>query len=226
MAQKETEHASRAELIFVAVLFLIAGGAIAGTLLRERGIGFAPAIAEIIYRALWTVLWLPGIAMAVVLLVRTRRARLVVGLVLQSAAVALYWTSTSRLPIAGTLGVLGLGLPIFIPVGGETFGKSCLRVFLLIITSTIAYAEDAWPSAGAIVAALWIPYAAGIWAEVDKALGEVARREDERRRRSRTYRYLDRVLIALAVLLVCAMLVIAIVGFVWAGRSSSGWLAR
>ena len=63
MAQKETEHTSRAELIFVAVLFLIAGGAIAGTLLRERGIGFAPAIAEIIFRVLWTVLWLPGIAM-------------------------------------------------------------------------------------------------------------------------------------------------------------------
>jgi len=189
-------------LIFVAAAFLLAGGAITGAVLRERGIGFAPPIAEIIYRALWTVLWLPGIAMAVVLLVRTRRARLVASLVLQSAAVALYWTSTSRLPIAGTLGVLGLGLPIFIPVSGETFGKSCLRVLLLVITPAIAYAEDAWPSAVAIVAALWIPYAAGIWPQVDKALGEMARREDERRKSSRAYRWLDRALIALAILLV------------------------
>jgi len=63
MAEKQTEHASCAELIFVAAAFLLAGGAITGAVLRERGIGFAPPIAEIIYRALWTALWLPGIAM-------------------------------------------------------------------------------------------------------------------------------------------------------------------
>jgi hypothetical protein len=226
MTRQETEHASRAELIFVAVLFVIAAGAIAGAVLREREIGFAPPIAAIIYRALWTVLWLPGMAMAVVLLVGTRRARLAVGLALQCAAVALYWTSSSRLPIAGTLGVLGLGLPVFIPVRGETFGRSFLRILLLVTTSTIAHAEDAWPFAVAIVVALWVPYAAAIWPGVDKALEEVARREEERRKSSRAYRYLDRALVAFAVLLIIAMLVIAIIAHVWAGRLSSGWFAR
>ena len=185
MAEKQTERSSRGEPIFVAVLFLIAGAALAGAVLRERGIGFTPPIAEIIYRVLWTVLWLPGIVMAVVLLVRTRRARLVVGIVLQCAAVALYWTSTSRLPIAGTLGVLGLGLPISIPTHGETFGKSCLRILLLVIASVIAYAGDAWPCAVAIVAAFWMPYAAGIWPKAEQALQEMWRQEEQLRRDSR-----------------------------------------
>jgi len=224
MAEKQTEHASCAELIFVAAAFLLAGGAITGAVLRERGIGFAPPIAEIIYRALWTALWLPGIAMAVVLLVRTRRARLVVGLVLQCAAVALCWTSTSQLPMAATLGVLGLGLPVSIPTHGETFGKSCLRILLLVIASVIAYAGDAWPCAVAIVAAFWMPYAAGIWPKAEQALQEMWRQEEQLRRDSRAYRWLEKVWVALAIALVIAMLAIAIIIFVWAGGLS--WFAR
>jgi hypothetical protein len=226
MAEKEAEHASRAELIFVAILFVIAGGAIAGAVLRERGIGFAPAVAEIIYRALWTVLWLPGMTMAAVLLVRTRRARLAVGLVLQVAAVVLTWIAVRFLLASATLGLLGLGLPVILPARTETLRRKSLSVLVLVALLVIGcLAEECWPATVLTVAWLTALYAAPIWPKAEPALQEMWRHEGQLRRDSRAYRWLAKVWVAFVAVLLIAMLAIAIITFVWGG-GLPGWLAR
>jgi len=205
MDARNDERTSRAELIFVFSLLLVAAVTVTATVLHERGIWFAPGTAEIVYRALWAALWLPGIAMTVVLLRRRRRIGLAVGLALQAAAVGLYWIRVDFLALSGVLGLLGLSLRWLVHPPGETRWRQLLRLLFVLTILVIGGSADSWPSAVPIVGLLWIPYAAALWPQFDNAIQETMRQDEQRRRNSTAYRWLHRVptaifIVALAIL--------------------------
>ncbi|UCH33563.1 MAG: hypothetical protein JSV65_13460 [Armatimonadota bacterium] len=200
MDAQDGERVSRAEVIFVAGLLAIAVLAWVALILYQQGIWFAPATASIVYRVLWTILWLPGIALSGILLVRRRRVTFGIGLVFQVTAVGIYWWSTAHLTLSGTLALAGLSLPLLARPPGETLRAKCAVVCVIAVALALACFDSDWTVFPVLAVPLCILYACAIWPQAAQAFEEVLHREEETKKRSRAYRWLHRILIALAIL--------------------------
>lgn len=200
MERQDSTCASRAEVLLVVGLLLIAVVAWAALILYQQGIWFGPATAAILYPVLWTILWLPGIAMFSVLFVRKKRLAFAAGLILQGIAIGLYWWSTHHLNQSGTLALAGLSLPYLARPPGETSRQKSAAVLLILVVLALAYLAHGWVHSALFALFLYIPYAATFWPAVGEAFHKCVRQEDEWRRTSRAYRWLDLLATAFAVL--------------------------
>jgi len=211
------ERTTRGEIIFVIVLFAMTAVMIAGAVLHEKGLWPSPAVMLPIYRVLWGILWLPGLVLLGLLFHRIRKLSLLLGLLLQLAAVALFALRLDQLRLAAAMGMGGLVLPL-VWAGIATPEPLSTRVFTLsVLLAMPLFAVgltppwdhiQAWNLAllATLLVAVLIPYAVMLWPALQTVMDEDARRQREWWIR---HPWLNRGLKLAAILLGVATLIVA-----------------
>jgi hypothetical protein len=206
---------SRNEIIFVIVLVIIGIGALTATLLHACGIWFNDATARIVYRIFWVFAWLPGMAMAFMLLLRGKSIiSMTLSMLLQATALVLYQISSQLINQAGALGFLGLGMPWLLSITRLELKKQCLELLLLLGLPLLVFFDkdgDAWAGAAIPLVFFWAGYAASIWPGVDAILKQLLEQEKPQREKSRLALWFNRILIALAIVAMLFVVVILII---------------
>jgi hypothetical protein len=181
--------------LFVAGLFAVAALAIAGTVLHERGVWFSAGTARALYRVLWALLWLPGLALCVAQFARARRLSLALGIALQAAALVAYEVKAEWLGPAAAAGFLGLLLPLEVPLLRRApWRRRLWSVAMLLVVPALFYdrGDGDWGLDGAsmlllLAGILWVYHAAALWPQVAEALDGIAAQDEERSRRAKLW---------------------------------------
>jgi hypothetical protein len=205
MGRSADRPISRWDAAVVAGLLVIAAAAVTATVLYMRGVWFYPEAGEAVERVLWPALWLPGMAFCAVLFRRTRRLSFALGFALQAAAIVLY-SLRGNSALGGAVGSLGLGLPLVLGIGSDSRARKWLAGAALLGLLVAAYVLDPRFYLVLGLVWLWMPHARAIWPSVDRNLEEAERRDAQRKRDSRAYRWLCRAEAGLWVVLGLAFL--------------------
>jgi Flp pilus assembly pilin Flp len=179
-----------ANAVFVAVLLAVAALVIIATVVDERGVRFSSPFSasteQIISRALWALLWLPGLALCVAQFARARRLSLALGIALQIAALVAYEVKQEWLGPAAAAGVLGLVLPLEAPALRHGPWRCRLwSVAWLLATPALGYGGGL--VLALIVGLLWVYHAAWVWPRVAEAVDDFEAHEQEQNRRAKLW---------------------------------------
>lgn len=216
MDTKTGKPRSHSQVALAVGLLLFAAVAMTDAVLYVRGTWFASATARVVYRALWSVLWLVGMGLLSVLLVRERRASLLAGLALVAAALALTWMPSDRFAVGRALGAVGLMLPLFVHVRRARAREKFLYAAVLVWAAALMHSADNWSSGALIIGGLCLCHARAIWPAVAKALKDSFREDEELRQSSKAYRWFERIALGI---LIAGVGVVALVllygGILW-----------
>jgi len=212
---ENSNRTSRNEIIFVIVLLIIGIGALTATLLHACGIWFNDATARIVYRIFWVFAWLPGMAMAFMLLLRGKSIiSMTLSMLLQATALVLYQISSHLINPAAALGFLGLGMPWLLSIGRYKFKKKCiLLLFYLGLPLLSLFVKDIEQPIAIILAFFWVFYAAGIWPSVGIVLDQIFEQEEKREKDSKFHLWLNRIIFALVIVAMLTAIIFCLMGF-------------
>jgi hypothetical protein len=184
--------------LFAAGLLALAALAITGTALYERGVWFSPAVARAIFRVLWGLLWLPGLALSGMQFARARRLSLALGIALQAAALVAYEAKDEWLGPAAAAGFLGLLLPLEASVLRHApWRRRLWSVVMLLAVPALflcgsGHGDGSWDPDGTLMlfvlaGILWVHHAAALWPQVAEALDGIAAQDRERSGRAKLW---------------------------------------
>lgn len=164
----------------------------------------------------WFLLWLPGVALQAALFLRQRKSVFVLAPLLQIAAIVLYLAAPQVAPIAGTIGFIGLLLPLFLQPLKTRTGTFFIRL-LLIGLGILFYLRNSYeqfPMSWIWMSAFWIIYAPqSLWHGLSRAM-ESARPEDLKKEETlkeiRAYRWLKTAGYVLGVLFGASFVILSI----------------
>ncbi len=225
MEEQGDRGSPRAQILLVLALLVLGIGLFASSVLHEKGIWFEAKTARRIYLVLWSLAWLPGMVMSLILFLRRRRSSLVGSFLFQGLALALYWKSEEMLALAGGAGFFGLTFPFVMRPLGRSTGQKLGCILLSIGVPLYGYAatrhsSDWWTSGALLIVFLWMRYAMDVWPRFGKAVRvsfqEDRHRQMELRRRSKAYRWLERLLWMLVLAAaVSFILALGYLGLLW-----------
>ena len=199
MDTKTGKPRSHSQVALAVGLLLFAAVAMTDAVLYARGTWFASATARVVYRALWSLLWLVGMGLLSMLLVRERRASLGIGLVVVGVALAFTWMAADRFALGRVLGVVGLTLPMLAQARTARTRERLFYLAVLIWAAALMHFADNWSLGALVIGGLCLCHARAIWPAVAKALKDSFREDEQRTKDSKAYRWVERIALAMLI---------------------------